>query len=131
MKNAFKAALAMLLAVSLTACQQQSQTEPKTLKDAILMESDSKAMSFNEDYFVYVYKNNGEYTRVYGKISKELSEAINAVFLDDPDYKKTADLLATVKIEGSENLSANMPKEDDLKEYIGKPVRICSMKDLH
>lgn len=123
MKTFVRLMMTALMALTLIACGGKAASgtgELATLGDALKVESNTTNYQFNDQYFVYLFEYNGNITRVYGKMTPELNEQLNAVFMEEDSNPKMAEILKDVKIERIDNLSENIPSADSLKGYIGK-----------
>lgn len=74
------------------------------------------------DYtFIYAFEQDGNTYRAICDVPEDISQAVFAIDLDDPDQdEKQNELLAPLPIKVIENLTAGMPTQEEAEQYIGK-----------
>ena len=97
--------------------------ELKTMGDVLGLESESNGASWNENYYVYVLDYKGKPLRITAEITPEIYEKIeDALFnTDDPDEsdKKLLEALGDVPVTQIEDLSLNIPTQEEMDKLIG------------
>lgn len=93
--------------------------EVKTLGE--LLGLPNYGTSFNEEYFIYAFEQDGIIYRAVAEITPEISEALFALDFDDPEYAaKVKELVSQQKILRIDNLSETAPSQDELNALVGK-----------
>ena len=71
--------------------------------------------------YVYAFEQDGNTYRAICDVSEETAQAIFDLDFDDPDYdKKLNDLIAPLPVKAIENLTENLPTQEEADQYIGK-----------
>ena len=93
--------------------------DAKTLSDVLALPCLEAA--FTEEKYVYVFELDGIAYRAIAALSPETSKALFDLDFEDPDRdKKECDLVASLPIEQLDNLTAHIPTEEKMKQYVGK-----------
>ncbi len=92
----------------------------KTVGDALALHSPETQSAAYETAFVYVFLMNGAYYRAIAPMTEETAAAIWALVYDENYEANWAALVAPLKIEKVENLSARIPTQEELNELVGK-----------
>lgn len=138
MKKILSRALALLLALGmLTGCSLpgKSGADPtaqpapertpgiediQTIGDALALKSSETQSAAYDTVFVYVFTLGGVYYRVLAPMTEETAAAIWALDYDENYEANWTALVAPLKIEKVENLSAQIPSQAELDKLIGK-----------
>lgn len=127
----------MLAALALAACGQSggdeggsgggsSDFDPanmKTLGDVFAyMDDESMNEGFTQTHYVCIINVDGVYYRAIAEMPEDVSEKIWAVDFDDEDRdKKQRELAAPLELSTFENLTEQMPSQEELDEkYVGQ-----------
>ena len=71
--------------------------------------------------YIYAFEQDGNTYRAICDVSEETAQAIFDLDFDDPDYdKKMNDLVAPLPVKVIENLTENLPSQQEADQYIGK-----------
>ena len=71
--------------------------------------------------YVYAFEQDGNTYRAICDVPEETAQAIFDLDFDDPDYdKKLNDLIAPLPVKAIENLTENLPTQEEADQYIGK-----------
>ena len=91
--------------------------------------------------YVYAFEQDGSTWRAVCDVSEETAQAIFDLDFDDPDYdRKLNDLIAPLPVRVIENLTENLPTQQEADQYLGKTgqeliddgwtVGFCNLDDL-
>lgn len=93
----------------------------KTMGDIIALNIEEKQTAAYEGYYVYAFNLNDTYYRAISTISKDTFDKILDLDASDKKYdEQLSAIIAPIKIEKMENLTENIPSQDELDKYIGK-----------
>ena len=71
--------------------------------------------------YVYAFEQDGSTWRAICDVPEETAQAIFDLDFDDPDYdKKLNDLIAPLPVKVIENLTENIPSQQEADQYLGK-----------
>ena len=126
MKKALTLILASVLVLSLlaacTGTTGGSAGQFATIGEA-MASNEAEEMQYGaaNNTFVYAYRMDGVYYRLIAPMTeKEYNDYLGLDFAD-PDFDAKRDaILGSLKVERCENLTEQMPSEEDLKKYVGK-----------
>ena len=77
--------------------------------------------AYTETQYVIVFTEDDNYYRVYADLPKDVSEAIWAIDFDDEDKdQKIRDLISPLEISKLENLTEQIPPQEELDKLVGK-----------
>ena len=77
--------------------------------------------AFSEEKYVYVLDIDGTYYRATADMPKDVSNEVWAVEFDDEDRdQKIRDLIAPLEVSSFENLSEQIPPQEELDKLVGK-----------
>ena len=75
----------------------------------------------SEDTFIYAFEQDGNTYRAICDVPEDISQAVFAIDLDDPDQdEKQNELLAPLPVKVIENLTEGIPTQEEAEQYIGK-----------
>ena len=97
-------------------------SQVKTMGDvfAYAGEGDNQE-AFSEEKYVYVLGIDGTYYRATADMPKDVSDQVWAVEFDDEDRdQKIKDLIAPLEVSSFENLSEQIPPQEELDKLVGK-----------
>lgn len=130
MKRLVSLVLAVLMVMALlTACSAPDSStgtfdpsQLKTMKDVFAASGgESNQEGFTETDYVYVMEVDGVYYRAVAKLPKDVSEKIWEIEFDDAKRdKKVKDLVSPLEVISVENLSEQIPPQEELDKLIGK-----------
>ncbi len=125
------ALVAVLMA--LTAC---TKTEPsgagqsapsgfaaslKTLADVYAVSADGETQEgYSETKYVYVFQVNGVYYRAVAQLESDVSKELWDIEYGEDQEQKIQALLGPVAVERVENLSEQIPSQEELDKLVGK-----------
>ena len=71
--------------------------------------------------YVYAFEQDGSTWRAICDVPEETAQAIFDLDFDDPDYdKKLSELIAPLPVKVIENLTENIPSQQEADQYLGK-----------
>ena len=71
--------------------------------------------------YVYAFEQDGSTWRAICDVPEETAQAIFDLDFDDPDYdKKLSELIAPLPVKVIENLTENIPSQQEANQYLGK-----------
>lgn len=71
--------------------------------------------------YVYAFEQDGNTYRALCDVPEETAQAIFDLDFDDPDYdKKLSELIAPLPVKVIENLTENIPSQQEADQYLGK-----------
>ena len=71
--------------------------------------------------YVYAFEQDGNTYRAICDVTEETAQAIFDLDFDDPDYdKKLNELIAPLPVKVIENLTENLPTQQEADQYVGK-----------
>ena len=93
----------------------------KTIGDVIALESDETQSAVYDNKVVYAFKLGDTYYRARATLSDEEQQAYFDIEFDDPDYEEKQNaIVSPLAIDEIENLSEQIPGQDELDAYVGK-----------
>lgn len=94
----------------------------KTLGDALAYDTgENSSAGWNEEHYVTVFSNGGQFVRVVAKMDPETYEAMLDLDMSSDDYKeKFLELMGGLPLESAEDLSAQQIPQAELDAYVGK-----------
>ena len=135
MKKILALGLALVaVLMALTAC---TKTEPsgagqsapsdfdpaslKTLADVYAASADGETQEgYSETEYVYVFQVDGVYYRAIAPLEPDVSQKLWDTEYDEDWDQKMLDLLGQVPVERVENLSEQIPSQEELDKLVGK-----------
>lgn len=93
----------------------------KTMGDIFALEAEDASSAAYEDTYVYAFKEDGTYYRVFAGIPADVSKSIQKLDIGESDYnEKLTELVSPLKIDRCENLSEQIPSKAELDKLAGK-----------
>ena len=94
----------------------------KTIGDVLALDGTENTQSASyEDTYVYVFEQDDTIYRVIAAIPEEISGEIQKLDVLDEDYNdKLNELVSPLEIQRYENLSAEIPPQEELDKLVGK-----------
>ncbi len=134
MKKTLALGLALVaVLMALTAC---TKTEPsgagqsapsgfaaslKTLADVYAVSADGETQEgYSETKYVYVFQVNGVYYRAVAQLESDVSKELWDIEYGEDQEQKIQALLGPVAVERVENLSEQIPSQEELDKLVGK-----------
>ncbi len=127
--------LAVLLLLASVGCQKavgtanaQNAAETETAPSYATigeLQADQKISheqwEYDDSYYVEVFEQDGVSYRAIASLTEELSEQLFGLDWEDPEHdEKQAALLAPIPIDRIENLTAQIPPQEELDKLVGK-----------
>ena len=136
MKKTIAVLLACLMAMSLltgcgagtapaaaSAASGTSEAETpsfQTIGDVLSYE-ENRQYAYDENYYVYVFEKDGTCYRAVAELTAEVSEALNGLdILNENHDEKMAEIVSPLEISRLENLTEQMPSQEELDALVGK-----------
>ena len=120
-------------AFMLTACSKKQEPAPKadsvsfdpsaakTMGDLLVYENTGDyQQAYSDKKFVFVFTVDGIYYRATAKLPKEVSDMIWGEEYDENREQKVRELISALEIDSIENLSEQIPPQEELDKLIGK-----------
>lgn len=94
----------------------------KTMGDVLALEGrENEGTGFSEKTYGYGFELDGMWYRVIVDLPEDVSKALWELDYEDPEYdEKMAALISPLEIKSAENLSANIPTQEEVDKYVGK-----------
>ncbi|MBO7703456.1 MAG: hypothetical protein J6S26_03335 [Solobacterium sp.] len=93
----------------------------KTMGDAFAHTDQDRQRAYSDDTYIYVFETNGNYYRAVSKMTPEVLEQLQALdFFDEEHDKKEMEIAGALELESIENLSDQIPSQEELDKYVGK-----------
>lgn len=104
-----------------TGSETSGEGEMITIGDAMKKDAANAMSRYTEEEFIYVFEYEGKPVRVTAEMTKEVYEQLEAVASDDRNRdQKIADAVAGLKIKEKEDLSDDIPTQEDLDSLKGR-----------
>lgn len=97
----------------------------KTMEDVFPYEDpDQQHEGFTEKHYVFVFRADGNWYRAVADLPQDVSDTVWAIdFFDENRDQKIRDLVSPLAVRSLENLSEQIPAQEELDRYIGKTGR--------
>lgn len=98
----------------------------KTMGDVFSYEDpEQQRESYSETYYVFVFQADGNWYRAVADLPQDVSETLWAIdFFDENRDQKIRDLISPLAVRSLENLSEQIPAQEELDGYVGKTGQI-------
>ncbi len=132
MKKTIASILACLMMLTLlVGCGSAKNEEPaaagvdlatiQTMGDAYAMSTGANQAAWNDTEIIYAYEADGVYYRVRANLPEDVSAALDALdFADENHEEKMREILSPVPVTSAENLSEQIPSQEELDKLLGK-----------
>ena len=98
----------------------------KTMGDVFPYEDpEQQQESYSETYYVFVFQADGNWYRAVADLPQDVSDALWAIdFFDENRDQKIRDLISPLAVRSLENLSEQIPAQEELDSYVGKTGQV-------
>lgn len=135
MKKTIAMLLISLMAMSLlTGCGAGGSSSPAAASGAeaadtlpfqtvgdVLSYEENRQYAYDETSFVYAFELDGTCYRAVAELTPEVSKALNELdILDESHDEKMAELVSPLEISRLDNLTEQMPSQEELDALVGK-----------
>ena len=94
----------------------------KTMGDVFAYGNEENSQeAFTDVEYIYVLNIDGVYYRAIAEMPEDVSKAVWAIDFDDEDRtRKERELVAPLELKTFENLTEQIPSQEELDQYVGK-----------
>ena len=96
----------------------------KTMGDVFACEDPDHQEGFSEKQYVFVFRAGGNWYRAVADLPQDVSDTVWAIdFFDENRDQKIRELVSPLAVRSLENLSEQIPAQEELDRYVGKTGR--------